>query len=119
MPTVTTTTTTEVQIKPALRRRLQNMLHMYAELREQAKAIELAMEKSKSAIDAIRDETGEESLALDGFRVTLIAPVRSKFNPKRFVELGGDLVLYNQAHDNVTSRPYTKITCPGEKSETQ
>ena len=117
MPAVSViaTTTTEVSLKPALKTRLLKELRTYAMLRSQMKDLELALDKHKAVIGGIREETGEQKLEIDGFSVTLVAPIRKKFNPKRFVAEGGDLAIYNNAMDDVTSRSYEKISCPGLK----
>lgn len=115
--TVTATTTQEITLAPQVRRKLLNEFRLYAELKSQAKALELAMDKHKAAIAAIRNETGEMSLALDGFKTTLVAGERKKFDPKKFVLLGGDLDVYNGAVKKTPIAPFEKITTPGEKDD--
>ncbi len=117
MPTLTVTTTQEVKISPTLQKKLRLELGAYAALRTELKAIEARMDASKAKIEAVREETGEQKLEIDGYSVCIVAPIRKKFNPKKYVSLGGDLALYNQAVENVTSSPYTKVTCPGSKSD--
>lgn len=87
----------EIKLKPTLRRKLLNELKLYQELKVQLKTIEYALDKHKAAIGELRDETGEQSISLDGFSVTLVAPMRK-----------GDLELYKE---------YNKISCPGDRSE--
>lgn len=115
---VTTTTTEEVLLTTKQRHKLLQELKIYQELKQQRDAIELAMEKHKTAIGAIRDETGEMSLSVDGFKTTLVAGSRKKFDPKKYVTLGGDLDLYNRSVKTTPVKPFEKITCPGEKEET-
>lgn len=119
MPTVSTvatvSTTHEVKLAPKLAAKLRLRLRAYAALKNQFDALKAAMEKAKGEIDGLRDETGEQSLSIDGYHVTLVAPIRKKFDPKRFVQLGGELEIYNQAQISVPGRPYTKVSCPGEK----
>jgi hypothetical protein len=119
MPTLTAeaTTTKQIVLKPALRRKLLIELRTFAELSSQLKALEHARETHKKNISALRDETGEQSLELEGYRMTLVAPIRKKFNSKKFVARGGDIELYNQSFDEVPGRPYERITCPGEKAD--
>ena len=95
----------EIKLKPTLRRKLLNELKLYQELKVQLKTIEYALDKHKAAIGELRDETGEQSISLDGFSVTLVAPMRKKFDPNS--EWGG-LELYKE---------YNKISCPGDRSE--
>lgn len=117
MPTVTCTTQTEVKISPSIQKRLRTELTAYAALRTELKSIEAKMDASKAKIEAVREETGEQKLEIDGYSVCIVAPIRKKFNPKKFVSLGGDLEIYRQAEENVTSKPYCKVTCPGLKSD--
>jgi len=115
--TVTVSTTKDIKLKPTLRMKLLKALRTYGELRSQRKVIELAMDKHKAVISDLRDETGEQSLSLEGYTTTLVAPIRKKFNARKFVSLGGDIAIYNQAMDDVPSRAYEKITVPGSKDD--
>lgn len=114
---VTATTTEEIKLEPSVRRKLLIELRTYESLHTQKKALELAMDKIKSKVSAIRNETGAQSLELEGFRVTLVAPTRKKFNAKAFVKLGGDIDIYNQANEETLVTPYEKISLPGTKEE--
>lgn len=114
---VTTTVTEEVQLTTKQRQKLLQELKVYRELKQQREAIDLAMDKHKAAIAAIRDETGEMSLKIDGFTTTLVAGSRKKFDPKKYVTLGGDLDLYNKAVKVTPIAPFEKITCPGDKEQ--
>ncbi len=117
MPTITVSTTQEVRISPTLQKKLRTELTAYAALRTELKSIESKMDASKAKIEAVREETGEQKLEIDGYSVCIVAPIRKKFSAKKFVSIGGDLALYNRAVENVTSSPYTKVTCPGSKSD--
>jgi hypothetical protein len=111
--TASTTTTTQLKLKPAIRAKLLRELRVYAELHQQKKAIELAMEKHKGVVSDIRNETGKQSIELEGFKVTLVAPIRKKFDAKKFVTLGGDIEIYNAANIDTPSAAYDKISFPG------
>jgi len=115
--TATVTTTKEVKLAAGLRKKLLTKLQTYAALKEQAKALELAMKKLNGEIGDLRDETGEQSVKLEGFTVTLVCNTRKKFNPKTFVANGGDLAIYHQSHDEVPVKAFTKITLPGATDE--
>ncbi len=118
MPSVSpaVVTTHEIKLDNKVKRQLLTRLHLYEELRQQKKAIELAMDKCKGEVEDLRDQTGEQTLMVEGFTVTLVAPIRKKFDPQLFVQNGGSIELYNQSHIEVTSRAYTKITVPGESA---
>ena len=115
--TVTATTRTEVKLKPSVKAKLLKSLRAYAALHDQKKTLEHAMEGLKGTIGELREETGEQSIALDGFKITQIAGTRNVFNKKKFISLGGDLDLYNEAHDTVPSKPYEKITLPSADAD--
>lgn len=117
VPTVTVSTTREVKLEATTRRKLLTKLRTYEGLHTQKRVIDLAMAKLKDEVGAIRNETGEQSLELDGFKVTLVAGTRKKFNPKKFVQLGGDIDIFNQANEETLVKPFEKITLPGADSE--
>lgn len=115
--TATATTTQEIKLKPSVRSKLLRELRTYQELGCQIKALKHAMDQHKAVIGEIRDETGEQSLSLEGFTITLVAPIKKKFNPSKFVTNGGDLALYNMSFDEVPTRSYEKITVPGDTAD--
>ncbi len=112
--TIVATTTTEVTIAPKVRLKLLSELKAYQRLKQSADEIEAQMKAHKETIDSIRHETGHESIAIDGFKTTLVAPVRSKLDKKLFVRLGGKLDLLEKATTKTPGTSYTKITCPGQ-----
>lgn len=111
----TVSTTKEITLKPALKRKLMTELRAYAAIKEQLKTLEHAADKHKDVIGKLREETGEQSLAIEGFKVTQVAPIRKKFNAKKFILIGGDISLFNEAHEDVPGKPFEKITLPGSK----
>lgn len=113
--TVVATTTQTIKLAPKVAAKLRAEFKVYAELHAQKKAIEAKMDEHKLVIAEIRDDTGEGSIELDGFKTTLVAPVRKKFNPKKFVMNGGDLAIYNQSIEEKPSKAYERITIPGDK----
>lgn len=114
---VTVSTTKEVRIEPRLRRKLLQELRTYQSLKQTLDATQAAMDKIKATVSEIRDSTGEMSLELEGFKTTLVAPIRKVFDPKEFVANGGDMQIYNNSIKDVPSKPYEKITMPGSKQE--
>jgi hypothetical protein len=116
-PTVVATTTHELKLKPAARQKLLTKLRSYQALHAHKKMIEADMDKLKAEVGILRNETGEQSIEIDGFRVTLVAPTRKKFNPKLYVKLGGDLDIYNQANEETLVAPYEKISLPSSGTE--
>lgn len=114
-PVATATTTRELVLKPQLRRKLLNELRAFAELKSQYKALELAMNKHKDAIGRLREETGEQSIALEGFKVTQVTQTRSTLDKKLLLEQGVTMGQIENATVTKPGRPYTKVTTPGEK----
>src|SRR6267142_3452835 len=111
----TVKTVQEIRLAPVLRKKLLTRLNVYAGLKAQRDAIDHAMKKAADEIGALRDETEEQSIKLEGFTVTLVAGHREKFNAKKFVQLGGDLAIYNQAKDLVPVKAYNRISTPNDK----
>jgi hypothetical protein len=114
---VTTTTTTEVKLSSSVRKKLLTAFKVYAELSAQKKAIKLAMEKQAHILAGIREDLGEESISIEGNTTTLVAGLYKKFNPKKFVMLGGELALYEQAIEEKPKKSYEKVTVAGAKDD--
>lgn len=117
-PAATVSTTREVKLEPKVRQKLKTKLTEYANIVTQIKALEHAKKKLSDELGALRDDTGETTLSLDGYgTITLVAGTRQKFNPKTFVANGGDLEIYNQSFDTVPVKAFNKITLPGAKDD--
>ena len=117
--TVTTTTTHEVTLKPTLRRRLLTELRTYGELKAQRAALDLAMTKHRSAIEGYLGETGEASLSLEGYKVTLVCPITSRLDKMKLVEQGVTTAQIEAATVTTPGRSYVKVTVPGERDNSE
>lgn len=115
--TVVATSKTELKLKPAVKTKLLKELKAYEVLADQRKAIELAIKKHKGNIEEIQEETGETSLAIDGFKVTLVAPIRHVLDKKKLIALGVSADIIEEATVEVSGKPYIKVTVPGAKDE--
>ena len=110
---VETTQTVEVKLKPSLKRKLLNELTAYHALHTQLKAIEAQMAAHKVTLEACVIESGEQSLELEGFKTTLVFPVRSKLDKRLFVQQGGTLAQLENATVATPAKHYLLITVPG------
>ena len=114
---VTTTTTQVVKLSPALKKKLLLKCKTYASLKLQRDAADLAMTKQRTEVEFIMEEAGESKLEIEGFKTTLIAPVKKgKFNPKKAIALGITTEQIEKSMDPDTpGKSYIKISVPGEK----
>jgi vacuolar-type H+-ATPase subunit D/Vma8 len=111
---VTTTQTTEVVLSPKLRQALQNKLTLYKTLNEQKKVLKAKMDALTEELGLLRDEAEEMSVSLEGYgTVTLVAGTYKLFNKKRYVSLGGELAIYEQAMEDKPRKAYNKVTVAG------
>jgi hypothetical protein len=115
--TVSAVTTTEVQIKPALKRKLLTELKAFAELKSQLDAIEGAMAMHKATIGRIQEETGEVSLAIEGFKISLVSPTRSTLDKKLLLLNGVSMGQIENSTVTKATKPYVKVTVPGAVEE--
>jgi hypothetical protein len=104
-----------VILKPALKSKLLKRLKLYAELRAQSKAIELAMDKEKAEIGALREEAGVDKLAIEGFSVAYVTNLRSTLSKPKLIAMGVTMEMIEDATEVKPGKPYTKVTCPGQK----
>ncbi len=110
----TTTVTTVVQLSPLLKRKLLTEFKVYATLKAQQNALQAQLDASKAKIHGFREQSGEKALTIDGFKTTLVEPVRAQLDKKKFVELGGSLEMLENATVSKPTKAYEKITLPGD-----
>ena len=115
--TATVSTTRQIKLAPSLRTKLLRELRAYAAVKEQIAALEHAKDKHKAVIGRLRDDTGEQSIKLDGFTVTLVAPVRSVLNKQKLIALGCAAEWIEESTELKPGKAYDKITLPNEKDE--
>lgn len=114
---VTATTAHQLVLKPTLKKKLLLALRTYVELGAQKKAIELARSKQSKIVEDIQVELGESSLDIEGFKSTIVAPIRKVLDQKQFVALGGNLDILDAAMIPTPGKSYMKITPPGGNGE--
>lgn len=117
-PTATTTETTEIKLRSALKAKLMRSLRVYAQLRTEVKALEAAMDKCKVGIGAMREEAGVNSLSIEGFHVTVVNPMRSTLDKQKLIAMGVTTEMLEEATVVKPGRPYERISCPGDKPHT-
>lgn len=115
--TLTATTTQQIKIAPGLKTKLSKALQTYAGLRDQRKAADSAMKKTRGSIEDILGEIGESNLSLNGFKTSLVAPVRTTLSEAKLLALGVDPDIIAKAKVSTPTTPYVKVTCPGEKDD--
>lgn len=113
---VTTTTKSEVKIKPRIKVALLAELKAYAELRAQLKGIEAEMDQRKSKIGRFREEIGVSSLELEGYKITQVTSLRSSLDKAKLIEMGVTTEMLEEATVVKPGKPYERVTCPGEKT---
>lgn len=114
----TTTQTVEIELKPALKRKLLAELAVYQGIAAQLEALEAKKDASKALLGELVIESGEEKLSIEGFKTAMVFPVRKKLNKKLFVQQGGTLAQLENATESTPSSPYLLVTCPGQKERT-
>lgn len=111
----TTTVTKTVTIKPKTLQKLKLELAAYAALKAKKDAIDALMADKKEVIGELRESTGEDKLTVDGFSLALVQPVRKVLNHQKLIELGCAVAWIEEATESKPTKPYEKVTCPGER----
>ena len=117
--TVTATTTHQVKIEPRLKRRLLVELKGYAVLKAQRDALDSAMTKTRSKIEDVLGDIGESSLSVEGFKTTLVAPVRTTLDEKKLIANGVTMDQIEASKVQTATKPYVKVTCPKEHEDNE
>ena len=121
-PKVTTTTTTEIKLSAALKRKLLTELRTFASLHDQFKALKQAMQKRKDTIQQAF-ETADEFDALvagtklEGFSMKYVAGERKVLDKGKLIDLGVSQEMLDEATVSKKIKPYMKVTAPGERED--
>lgn len=102
----------EVRLSPTQRVQLLKDLREFAKAKAQIKALEKKAADLNAKVDAVREAEGLDKFEIDGFSVTLVAPVRDVLDQKKLISLGCKVEWLTKATEKVPSQPYTKITAP-------
>jgi len=113
----TVSTTKDIVLKPQVLRKLRLELKTYTSLKEQFDILKAQLDKRKGVIGRLREETGEQSLSLDGYKITRVCGTSSKIDKAKLVELGCAMAWITESTVVTPKKPYEKITLPGEKDE--
>ena len=122
-PTATTTTvTTTIALTPQLKRKVLVELKTFAELSQQMQALKSAMQQRKDRVQALFEEAGEfgaltQGISLDGYKAKYVTTIRTSLDKKALIDLGVTDEMLAEATVSKASRPYLKITAPGEREE--
>lgn len=108
--------TTEIDISPALKRKLMTKLKSYADLKEQRDAFDAAMTSTNAEVEEIRAQLGAKSLPIEGFGITRVEGTTSKLDKERLVQLGCAMAWIQEATRITPKKAYTLITCPNGKT---
>jgi hypothetical protein len=100
------------QLTTAQQTKLRKDLKLKAKLDREIKLLEAQKKEAVDRIEEVREESGLDSFELDGFTVTLVAPVRDVLNQKKLIALGCKIEWLEKATEKVPSTPYTKVTAP-------
>ena len=105
------------RLSPHLEQQLRTHLQHYQRLKQRQEALDAEVERWHGKIGDLSAESGQDVLDIDGFKVTHVAPNKSQFNRRKFIQMGGDLAVYDAAHETVPGTPYERITLPKEQPE--
>lgn len=114
---VTATSTTELKLKPQVKRKLLTELKAYAELKAQRDALDHAMRSRRENVETMLYDTGETSLTIDGYKATVVAGVKKKLNQKKLIAQGVTQAQIEAATEETLNKPYVKITAPGARND--
>lgn len=111
----TVTTTKEIKLAPQMRKKLLMELREFQTHKAARDAADAAMNACKAKVAKLRESTGEKSIEIDGFKSTLTQQTRKVLDHKKLIAAGCAQAWIEEATDNVPSKAYEKITCPGEQ----
>lgn len=114
---VTTTVTQQAKLTPALKKELLTKMQEHAKLHVVEKNAKAGKKKIAGRVEEIMEVAGETMLEVNGFKSTLIAPVKKSLNIKKLIAKGVSLDLINSCYDETPGTAYVKITAPGASDD--
>lgn len=121
MPALKTDTTVQPTLDMPLNQKqtaaLRIKFSLYAKTVADIKALEATKDELKAKIALVREEAGVTSLTLDGYKTTVVAPVRSTLNIKKLFAMGVTEAMIKEATDVVPGTAYEKISLPSTKGD--
>jgi hypothetical protein len=127
MPKLTTTTDVTVtvapKLTPALKTKILKKLRIFEEHARNIKIATQAQDKLRAEVldfiieGEMFDALMDEGIKVDEFPLKYVSPEKNTFDKDLFVQLGGNLKTFNDAHRKKPTKSYFKITVPGEKDE--
>lgn len=109
----------DIELSPRVRLDLTQKFLTYAGLKQRVKELEVMIEHTKAEIAAIREQEGVLTLAVNGYRTTLVGGTRKKLNKKKLIALGCAAAWIDMATEERPTKEYEKISLPGEKDRSQ
>ncbi len=107
--------TVDTELLPAQAALLRQTCREYQTLDAQIKVLTEKRDGKKTVLGQIRDAAGVQSLQFEGWKVTLVGGVRKVLNRKRLFALGCKKEWLDEAEELKPSKPYEKISAPGQK----
>lgn len=114
--TVTTTTVQQVKLTPTQQLKLKNAFTVYQKQKAIRDEADAKMVQARVESEEVMEDAGQASLSLDGFKTTLVAPVKKgKFSLTLAVKQGLPLAKLQKSYEpDEPGTPYAKISVPGE-----
>lgn len=114
--TLLATTKEEITLEPKVRRKLLAELRRYEAVQTELKALEEQKKAIAARVQTLHQETGYNSLDIDGFKVTIVQGTYTKINEKKLLTWISVAQL-EEAREIHSRKPFEKITCPKDEEE--
>lgn len=112
---LTTEPTVDIVLTPRQQQELRVAFQRYVQLKAKAEEAAAAVDGQKATLGRLRARIGEDSVGLDGFKVTLVQGTQSRLNKRKLRLVGVTQAQIDQATVTSPRKPYELVTCPGEQ----
>lgn len=110
------TATTEVELAPALKRKLLMNLNTYADLKSQADELKEEMAAVAAVIEDLRVEADAKSIRVDDYLVTLVdGGTTTKYDDRKLLAAGLTPAQLESCKVTKPKKGHTKITIGGKE----
>lgn len=114
---VTATVKTQATLTPKLKTELLTTVKAYGAQKLIRDAADEKMKKARTRTEEIMETAGETALEVEGYKTTLVAPVRRTLSVERLLKKGVSIDVINACYEETPGTPYVKIHVPGQKAD--
>lgn len=110
----------DIELTPRQQQELRVAFQKYQQLKDAVEKATTSLSAQKESLGRLRARLGEDSIGLDGYRVTLVSGGTTKrLDKRKLMRLGVSQGQIEQATVEKPKKAYELVTCPGDRKQVE